>query len=230
MYFYANMGFTRKIQYYLVHTLRYSNKEAKKFIEDGAVRINNTVIYTNIEIKETDKIELHNKEIKKEKKFIYIKYYKPLGLVSSLNPKVKDSLFHEFKEMMPLSIAGRLDKFSEGLLVLTNDGKWQKTITDPTSNKEKEYIVEVDKMITTEFIKKMESGLDIGIGITKTCECVQINQNSFKIILTEGKNKQIRRMCKTLKYNVLKLKRVRIAYIHLNNLKPGEMLNFQKVL
>lgn len=224
------MGFTRKIQYYLVHTLRYSNKEAKKLIEEGAVRVNNTIISTNLEIREIDKIELNDKEIKKEKNFVYIKYYKPVGLVSSLNKDVNDSLYTVFKDLLPLSIAGRLDKFSEGLLILTNNGKWQKQITDPSSKKEKEYVVEVDGIITEAFTTQMSIGLDIGIGVTKPCVCEKLSDQVFKIILTEGKNKQIRRMCKTLNYKVLKLKRVRIDQQFLDDLKPGEMLNFKKML
>lgn len=224
------MGFTRKIQYYLVHTLRYSNKDAKKLIEDGAVRVNNSIITSNIEIKETDKIELNDKVIKKEKNFVYIKFYKPVGLVSSLNKDVKDSLYADFKDLLPLSIAGRLDKNSEGLLILTNDGKWQKQITDPTSEKEKEYLVEVDGIISEAFTHQMSNGLNIGIGVTKPCICEKMSDHVFKIVLTEGKNKQIRRMCKTLNYKVLILKRIRIDRQFLGELKPGEMLNFKKML
>lgn len=224
------MGFTRKIQYYLVHTWQYSNKEAKKLIAEGAIRVNNVIITTNIEIRETDKIELNEKEIKKQKTFVYIKYHKPVGSVSSLNKNVKDSLYTVFKDLLPLSIAGRLDKFSEGLLILTNDGKWQKEITDPNYKKEKEYIVNVDNMITTEFVSAMSRGINIGIAHTKPCFCEKISEHQFRIILTEGKNKQIRRMCKTLSYNVLKLKRIRIEHVDLGNLKPGEMLNFKKML
>ncbi|MFO0357061.1 MAG: pseudouridine synthase [Sphingobacteriaceae bacterium] len=224
------MGFTRKLQYFLVHQLSFTNKMAKKLIESGAVKVNGKAITANIEISETDQIEVNGEVARSKKKYTYIKFHKPLGYVSSLNPNVKNSLFHFFKDRLPLSIAGRLDKFSEGLLILTNDGKWQKQLTDPESGKEKEYVVTVNKAIDDDFLIKMSSGVDIGICKTKACRCYKTQSHEFKIILTEGKNKQIRRMCKTLGYSVLSLKRTRISNIHLTSLKPGEMLNFENVL
>ena len=146
------MGFTRKLQYFLVHQLSFTNKMAKKLIESGAVKVNGKAITANIEISETDQIEVNGEVARSKKKYTYIKFHKPLGYVSSLNPNVKNSLFHFFKDRLPLSIAGRLDKFSEGLLILTNDGKWQKQLTDPESGKEKEYVVTVNKAIDDDFL------------------------------------------------------------------------------
>lgn len=224
------MGFTRKLQYFLVHTLKYSNKEAKGFIENGHIILNGKPCTSNVEINETDRVELNGKLVRAEKSYTYIKFYKPVGYVSSLNPLIKDSLYPLFKDHLPLSIAGRLDKYSEGLLLLTNDGKWQQQITSPDSGKEKEYIVMVNKPITEQFIAQMSIGIDIGIGVTKPCICEKTDTSEFRIILTEGKNKQIRRMCKTLGYSVLKLKRIRIDHIEIQTLNPGEMLNFENML
>lgn len=216
------MGFTRKIQYFLVHTLKYSNKEAKQLISNGAVCVNNTPISQNIELAAHDEIKVNSEIVKAHQPFIYIAYHKPVGLVSSLNVNVPDSLHYTFKSHHPIYIAGRLDKYSEGLMLLSNNGKWVKTITDPDNLKEKEYVVKVNKDIDDKFIEQMAAGVNIGFYETKPCKCAKIDHNSFNIVLTEGKNKQIKRMCKALKYQVIQLKRVRIESVLLDELKPGE--------
>lgn len=221
------MGFTRKVQYYLVHTHKFSNKEAKKLIETGAVQVNGKVILTNEILQENDQITLEEKVIKHKSTYVYIKYHKPVGLVSSLNEKIEHSLYATFKHMLPLYIAGRLDKNSEGLMLLSSDGKWVKQLTDPESLKEKVYHVTIDKHMDADFLTKMQNGIDIQFYITKPCQCRALAANKFEITLTEGKNKQIRRMCKTLGYQVIKLKRMQIDRISLANLEPNcyEMLN-----
>lgn len=213
------MGAGKKIEYFLVHTLKCSNKQARLWLAQNKVRIGNQIITKNIEIDHTSEIAVDGKIVRHAP--IYLKYYKPVGSVSSLNEHVKDSLFEVFKDHLPLTIAGRLDKNSEGLLLLTNDGKWAKHITDPTTLKEKEYLVKVDKEIDAEFIKKMSAGVDIGFYRTKPCKCRIIDEHNFNIILTEGKNKQIRRMCKSLGNRVIGLKRIRIDKIYLDNQTIG---------
>jgi 23S rRNA pseudouridine2604 synthase len=222
------MGFTRKVQYYLVHTHKFSNKEAKKLIETGAVKLNGTVILANTILEENDQVTLEEKEIKPKSTYVYIKYHKPVGLVSSLNERIEHSLFATFKHLLPLYIAGRLDKNSEGLMLLSNDGKWVKQLTDPESNKEKVYEVNLNKTMDEQFLNKMRNGVDIGFYLTKPCKCRYISESAFEITLTEGKNKQIRRMCKTFGYQVIKLKRTRVDAVLLNNLALNsyEMLNF----
>jgi len=216
------MGFGRKIQYFLVHTLNYTNKQAKALIKEKRVLVGGEIIDSNIEIKISDEITVDGKLVK-EHKPIYLKYYKPVGYVSSLNENVENSLFKIFESHLPLTIVGRLDKASEGLLILTSDGKWAKQVTDPKNHKEKEYIVKVDKNIDDEFIGKMSAGVDIGFHITRSCKCWMIDEFTFGIILTEGKNKQIRRMCKTLGYQVIFLKRIRIAEFELGNQIVGSI-------
>lgn len=214
------MGFGRRIQYFLVHTLKYTNKEAKDLIAQRKVRVESEIIDSNIELKDSDEITVDGKLVKKYAP-VYLKYYKPIGYVSSLNENVKDSLFDIFKDHLPLTIVGRLDKLSEGLLILTNDGKWAKQVTDPKNHKEKEYVVKVTQEIGQDFVEKMSAGVDIGFYFTKPCKCWMIDNYTFGIILTEGKNKQIRRMSKTLGYQVSFLKRVRIAEFTLDDQQVG---------
>lgn len=214
------MGFGRRIQYFLVHTLNYTNKEAKALIKQGRVKVGTEIIDSNIQLKDSDEITVDGKLVKKYAP-IYLKYHKPVGYVSSLNENVKDSLFEIFKDYLPLTIVGRLDKLSEGLLILTNDGKWAKQVTDPKNNKEKEYVVKVVKEIGNDFAEKMSLGVDIGFYFTKPCKCWIIDRFTFGIILTEGKNKQIRRMCKTVGNHVSLLKRIRIADFKLEDQPVG---------
>jgi 23S rRNA pseudouridine2604 synthase len=218
MYF-CTMGQGKKIHYFLVHTLKYTNKQARAAIAEGKVRVNNVIINENGEIDHLSEIAVDGKTVRERP--IYIKYYKPVGKVSSLNQHVKDSLYDVFKAHLPLTIAGRLDKASEGLLLLTNDGKWAKQVTDPANHKEKEYLVKVDTPLTKEFAEKMSCGVDIGFYFTKPCKCSLIDDHCFSIILTEGKNKQIRRMCKALGCKVISLKRIRIDKISIENQQVG---------
>lgn len=188
-------------------------------IAERRVSINGEIIEENVELIHTDEIAVDGEIVKH--KLVYIKYYKPVGYVSSLNQHVKDSLYDVFKDHLPLVIAGRLDKASEGLLILTNDGKWAKRITDPNNYKEKEYIVKVDRTITDDLAEKMRKGVDIGFYQTKPCEFTIVDEITFKIILTEGKNKQIRRMCIALGYKVVFLKRVRVDQITIDDQLVG---------
>jgi 23S rRNA pseudouridine2604 synthase len=213
------MGQGRKIEYFLVHTLKCSNKEARALIAERKVKVDEEIINKNIVIDHSSEIAVDGKIIRA--KPVYFKYYKPVGLVSSLNPNVADSLYNVFKDHLPLVIAGRLDKASEGLLIVTNDGKWAKRVTDPNTAKEKEYIVRLDKPIGSDFAEKMSCGVNIGFYKTRPCTCWIIDELTFGIILTEGKNKQIRRMCKSLGYKVVFLKRVRIDKIQLDDQAVG---------
>jgi 23S rRNA pseudouridine2604 synthase len=129
-----------------------------------------------------------------------------------------------FNNFNNLAIAGRLDKQSEGLLILSNDGKWIENLCNPKFEKEKEYDVILDKKPNEEFIKLFTSGVLIGKYITKTCQCKIIDDFSIRVILKEGKNRQIRKMCKTLGYSVLILKRTRIHHFKLGSLNEGEYI------
>lgn len=218
MYFYS-MGAGKKIEYFLVHTLKCANKQARAMLAERRVCINGEIVTENMVIDHISQITVDGKIVRHEP--VYYKYYKPVGYASSLNKNVAHSLYPVFKDHLPLVIAGRLDKASEGLLILTNDGKWAKRVTDPDNFKEKEYIVKVNRNVDSDFIKKLSEGVDIGFYTTKPCHCELMDVNTFKIILTEGKNKQIRRMCKALGYKVEFLKRIRIDKITIDNQSVG---------
>jgi 23S rRNA pseudouridine2604 synthase len=221
------LSFYRKIKYFLVHTLNLTNKNALHAIENGWVKVNNKIITENVIIDEISEIKFKDVIVKEKIEFVYLKFYKPIGFQSSLSPKVEDSLFNYFKNYKGLSIAGRLDKQSEGLLLLSNDGKWVEKIINPKYIKQKEYFVELDKEITKEFILNFSLGVDIGFYKTLPCECKMINKTTINVVITEGKNKQIRRMCFKLGYNVVNLKRIRMDNYTLGFMKEGETIQFK---
>jgi len=217
------MSFSKKLKYYLVHSLSYNNKEAQELIDKGCIQINGNSIFENCLIDKFSEIRVNGLIRRPTKNHVYLKFYKPIGYQSSLNQQVDNSLATFFTDYKELAIAGRLDKMSEGLLLLSNDGKWIEQLCNPNYEKEKEYEVTLDKCPDSNFIHAFKNGVTIGNYLTKTCECSMISEKRIKVVLKEGKNRQIRRMCKAFGYNVLKLKRTRIDEIHLNELSPGEL-------
>jgi len=216
------MSFYRRIKYYLVHTLKHTNEAAQQLIDKGAVEIDNEVIKENVFLNDHAEIKVDGRIVRAKKDFLYIKFNKPAGYESTLSVNVENNLSEFFKDIKNLSIAGRLDKASEGLLLLSNNGKWVENITNPVFEKEKEYIVELDREPKEDFVTLFTKGVNIGYHVTKPCECSLLEGNSIKVKLKEGKNRQIRKMCKTLGYNVIGLKRIRIDTIELGKLKAGE--------
>ena len=210
-----------------MHSLGFTNKEAIRAIEKRKLKVNGEIITENSEFNETWEIYFEDKLLKPNTSFTYIAFYKPRGTETTNNETIADNLTTVFKFDKHLGYAGRLDKESEGLLLLSNDGKYIQSLSSPLKEKEKEYIVTVNKSITDEFIKAMGSGVDIMICKTKPCFIEKISEFEFKIVLTEGKNRQIRRMCKALGYLVAQLIRVRIDTIELGNLKPGEFREYR---
>lgn len=217
------MSFYRRLKYFLVHTVKLNNQQAQEAIDKGLVEINGERVKGNVFLKDEPEIKLAGKVVREKKEFIYLKFYKPEGYESTLSKNVENNLSEFFKGYTGLSIAGRLDKASEGLLLLSNNGKWVESITNPQFEKEKEYEVELDKIPGPDFIEKFTSGVNIGYHTTKPCTCEVIEGKNIKVTLKEGKNRQIRKMCKTLGYNVLKLKRTRIDAITLGKLQPGKI-------
>lgn len=216
------MSFRLNIKYYLVHSLGFTNKEAIRAIENRKLKVNSEIITENSEFNEIWDIYYEDNLLKPNTPFTYIALYKPRGIETTNNELIENNLTTIFKFEKHLGYAGRLDKESEGLLLLSNDGKYIQSLSSPIKEKEKEYLVTVNKPITDEFIKEMAAGVDIIICKTKPCFIDKINEFEFKIILTEGKNRQIRRMCKALGYLVARLIRVRIDTVLLGDLKPGE--------
>jgi len=210
------------IKYFLVHSLGFTNKEAIRAIEGRKLKVNGVIITENSEFNETWEIYYEDNLLKPNTPFTYIAFYKPRGIETTHNLDIPCNLNTVFKFEKHLGFAGRLDKESEGLLILSNDGKYIQSLSSPIKDKEKEYMVTVNKLITDDFILKMSQGVDIMICKTKPCFIEKTGDYEFKIILTEGKNRQIRRMCKALGYLVAQLIRTRIDTIHLDGLKPGE--------
>ncbi|MBI3519819.1 MAG: pseudouridine synthase [Bacteroidetes bacterium] len=220
------MSFRLNIKYYLVHHLGFTNKEAIRAIEHRKLKVNGAVITENSEFNETWEIYYEDQLLKPNTPFTYIALYKPRGIETTNNEAIENNLTTVFRFEKHLGYAGRLDKESEGLLLLSNDGKYIQSLSSPLKEKEKEYIVTVNKSITDSFINSMSAGVDIMICKTKPCIVEQLSDVEFKIILTEGKNRQIRRMCKALGYLVARLVRVRIDTIELGDLKPGEFREY----
>ncbi len=216
------MTFRNRLQYLLVVRLQISNKAALNLILSEKILVNGVTVNANCEINETDEVVFDGKILKEAKKMIYIAFYKPRGIETTLNEQINDNL----KAIMPFKDevfpVGRLDKESEGLLLLTNDGKIYDNILRNENKTEKDYIVQVDKIISAEFIEIMASGIMIMGKQTLPCVLVRIDDFTFQITLIQGLNRQIRRMCYKLNYEVLSLKRTRIGSLHLGDLKAGE--------
>ncbi len=213
------MSFRKKIKFYLVHTLNYTNKGADKIIASGTLSINGNIIVQNEILNDEDEVKLVGETIKVGNIYEYYALNKPAGIESSFNNKIKNNLSTVFPFNGIYFIAGRLDKASEGLMLISNDGKWVNELVKPESKKEKEYEVEVDKIITDEFVTLMSRGVDIGICVTQSCVVRKLNETKFNIVLTEGKNRQIRRMCWKLGFKVKALKRVRIDRFYLSDIQ-----------
>jgi 23S rRNA pseudouridine2604 synthase len=221
------MSFRLNIKYYLVHSLGFTNKEAIRAIEQRKLIVNGILITENSEFDATSEIYFDGQLLKTNTPFTYIAFYKPRGIETTHNKEIANNLTTVFTFDKHLGFAGRLDKESEGLLILSNDGKYIQSLSSPFKEKEKEYIVTVNKPITNEFITLMGAGVDIIICKTQPCFIEQLTEFEFKIILKEGKNRQIRRMCKALGYLVARLIRVRIDSISLQQLNPGEFREFK---
>ncbi len=218
------MSFYRRIKYFLVHTLKLSNKEAQKLIDEGKMQIDGITISQNCLLNDASEIKVNDKIVREKKEFVYLLFNKPAGFESTLNKHVEKNLSPFFAGFEGLSIAGRLDKASEGLLILSNDGKWVENLCNPKFEKEKEYIVTLDKPVKDEFIERFKNGVPIDKIVTKKCLCEKINETTIKVVLKEGKNRQIRKMCKVLGSEVLNLKRTRIADFLLSDLQVGSYL------
>ena len=199
-----------------------SRREAEKLIVDGRVTINKEKAELGNRVFRNDVVKIDGKPLKSKPKTIYIALNKPVGIVSTTDGKEPNNIVDFVNYPERLFPIGRLDKPSEGLIFLTNDGDIVNKVLRAGNNHEKEYIVTVDKPIDDQFLSKMSNGIPILGTITKKCKVEKIGTNVFRIILVQGLNRQIRRMCSYLGYDVLKLKRTRIMNVVLGNLKPGD--------
>lgn len=205
-----------------------SRREADKFIEQGKVTIDGVVAEMGSRVFPGQKVTFNGKELKKQEEQVLIAFYKPVGIVCTTDTREPDNVIDFLNYGKRIYPIGRLDKDSEGLLLLTNDGDIVNKILRAGNHHEKEYLVTVNKPLTPEFLKGMAGGVPILDTVTKPCTIEQTGKCSFKIILTQGLNRQIRRMCEYFDYRVLSLKRVRIMHIQLGHLKPGTYRNLSE--
>ena len=207
----------KRINKYLSEVGFCSRRKADEYISDGRVYINGVKSVLGSKVNIDDEISVDGEIIQyKDKKKVYIAFNKPVGIECTGSEKVKDNIIDFINHKERLFTIGRIDKQSEGLILLTNNGDIVNNVLRAENKKEKEYVVTVDKKISSEFIEKMRRGVRIMGKVTKRCYVKKIHENRFKIVLTQGMNRQIRRMCEVLGYRVIKLKRIRIMKIHLD--------------
>ncbi|PQJ81275.1 23S rRNA pseudouridine(2604) synthase RluF [Polaribacter glomeratus] len=199
-----------------------SRREAEKFITEGRVTINGKATQLGNRVAKKDVVKLDGRLVEPKNMTLYIALNKPVGVVSTTDEREPDNIIEFMNYPERLFPIGRLDKPSEGLIFLTNDGDIVNKILRAGNNHEKEYFVSVDKSITDDFMEQMANGIPILGTVTKRCSIEKISDKIFKIILTQGLNRQIRRMCEYLDYEVTKLKRTRIMNVELGYLQTGD--------
>jgi 23S rRNA pseudouridine2604 synthase len=199
-----------------------SRREADKLIEAKRVTLNGIPVELGTTMKPGDDIHIDGKPIGTKRKSVYIALNKPVGITCTTEKHVKGNIVDFVNHPERIFPIGRLDKDSQGLILLTNDGDIVNKILRAENNHEKEYLVTVNKPITSSFVQGMSSGVKILGTKTKPCKVTRINDRVFRIILTQGLNRQIRRMCQAFGYHVMKLERVRIMNITIGGLKTGQ--------
>ncbi len=202
-----------------------SRRAADTIIEQGRVEINGAVAQKGNRVITGDVVTIDGEALMQTKKKIYIALNKPKGVETTANPNVANNIIDFIGHENRIFPVGRLDKNSEGLILLTNDGDFANMLIHARYQHEKEYIVSVDRGINKDFVKKMSSGVQILDRVTLPCEVEKINKNTFRIILKQGLNRQIRRMCNELGCKVTSLQRVRVVNIHLGKLALGKWRN-----
>lgn len=203
-----------------------SRREADRLTEAGKITINGEVAVLGSKVTDTDVVKVNGEEVSREEEQIIIAFNKPEGIECTAQKDNPDNIIDYIGYEKRIYPIGRLDKNSRGLILLTNDGSIVNGILKASNFHEKEYIVTVDKEITGEFIEAMSSGVTILDGVkTRPCEVKKTKKHEFNIVLTQGLNRQIRRMCKALGYNVTKLQRVRVMNVELGTLGKGKYRN-----
>ncbi|MGA0274038.1 MAG: 23S rRNA pseudouridine(2604) synthase RluF [Flavobacteriaceae bacterium] len=207
-----------RLNKYLSEIGHCSRRAADKLIDAGRIEINGKKVEMGQKVVPTDRIEIDGVLVENlQERTIYLAFNKPVGIVCTTDTRVeKDNIIDYINYPSRIFPIGRLDKPSEGLILLTNDGDIVNKILRARNNHEKEYLVTVNKPVTKGFIEKMAQGVPILDTVTRKCEVEQIHKKQFRIVLTQGLNRQIRRMCEYLDYKVVKLKRIRIMNIKLD--------------
>ena len=211
-----------RLNKYISETGACSRREADKWIEAGRVTCNGRVAALGTRISDGDLVCIDGEPVGAKKKQIYLALNKPVGVTCTTETHVEDNLIDLVGHPERIFPIGRLDKDSEGLILLTNNGDIVNEILRSENNHEKEYVVTVDRPVTDLALKMMAGGVKIMGELTKPCQVSRIDPTSFRIILTQGLNRQIRRMCSALGYKAQRLQRVRIMHIHLGTLRAGQ--------
>lgn len=219
-----HMGEVVRLNKFLADCGVCSRRDADKWIEKGAVTVNGKVAMPGMKVTEDDFVCFNGRPLESKNKKVVLAYYKPVGVVcTERDAHATITVRDVFKFPVRVTYAGRLDKDSEGLLLMTNDGILIQRCMKAAEKHEKEYIVKVKEEITDEFVQKMSQGVylkELNV-TTRPCVVEKIGKYTFRIILTQGLNRQIRRMCKECKNQVTQLKRVRVMNIELGQMKPG---------
>lgn len=219
-----------RINKYLAECGVCSRREADKYIEQGKVRVNQQTAVSGMQISEQDVVEFAGKVIRQKNQKIVLAYYKPVGVTCTEKDAHADkTIIRALNYPIRLTYAGRLDKDSEGLMIMTNDGDLIQHMMKGANGHEKEYTVKVNKEITDEFLEKMEKGVYLKElnQTTRPCKLKKLGKYTFQIILTQGLNRQIRRMCQEFGFQVTSLRRDRVVNITLNGLKMGQYRELQ---
>lgn len=202
-----------------------SRREADRLIEEGRVAINGRIARLGDRIGPDDVVTRDGQVIRRSAAAVYIKYHKPVGVTTTSEPHVKRNIVAEIGHPERIFPVGRLDKDSSGLILLTNDGDIVNEILRTEHGHEREYVVQVDREFDGRFLERMAGGVVVLGKRTKPCTVTRLGPRRFRIVLTEGRNRQIRRMCQALGYRVVSLQRIRIMHITLDGLRPGQWKN-----
>ncbi|PWW43872.1 MULTISPECIES: pseudouridine synthase [Paenibacillus] len=218
-----------RINKYISETGYCSRRETNRLIAAGRITINGMVCEKGADVEPEDIVLIDGKEIPyNDREPVYLALNKPIGIVCTAAEQVEGNIIQYVNYPSRIFAIGRLDKASEGLIFLTNDGDIVNKMMRSEHNHDKEYVVTVDKPVTDEFVRAMSQGVEIMNVVTKPCEVYKQRENVFRIILTQGLNLQIRRMCKALGYRVLKLERIRIMNVTLDGLERGQWRHLEK--
>jgi len=217
---------TKRLNKAISETGYCSRRAADKLIEEGRVKVNGENPELGTKVTANDTISVNGTVITKEVENVYLAFHKPIGITCTTERHIKGNIIDYINYPERIFPIGRLDKPSEGLIFMTNDGDIVNKILRSKNSHEKEYVVSVNKKITSDFIHKMGNGIPVLDTVTDKCKVKAINDTTFNITLTQGLNRQIRRMCSYLGYEVKTLKRIRIMNIALGNIKVGDYRSF----
>lgn len=214
-----------RINKYLSEAGVCSRREADRLVEAGNVTVDGVVAVMGTKVNSSQLICVNGNLVKHQEKMVLLAFNKPVGIVCTAEKKEKDNIVDFINYPQRIYPVGRLDKYSQGLILMTNNGDIVNKMMRSRNMHEKEYIVDVDKPITDEFLRGMSGGVPILDTMTRKCKLEKIGKNTFQIVITQGLNRQIRRMCEFFGYKVIKLERIRIMNISLGNLKQGMYRN-----